>query len=141
MSSQILEPLQRTLDEVAQVLVPAGIFVVVVPADGPLSIRDRVRCARLLIALHRQRLDYPNDDALGTPVPLFAARNLDVVRDERRRFSLAVSTASVGEAFVRSLYLFVVSPARLEAAATVVRRWQVRELGLPLRRIVACRRS
>lgn len=76
MSLQILQPLDRTLDEVARVLGPGGVFVAVVPASGPLSPRDQLRYARLLVALRRRRFDYPNDDALTTPIPLFGAMRL-----------------------------------------------------------------
>lgn len=141
MSLQILQPLDRTLDEVARVLAPGAVFVAVVPANGPLSVRDQLRYARLLIALRRRRLDYPNDDALTNPGRLFAAHALDVVRDERRRFGLLVGASSMGEEFVRSLYLPGTSPARLEAAGRLARRWLGDELGIPLRRIVAIRRD
>lgn len=141
MSLQILQPLDRTLDEVARLLRPGGVFVALIPASGPLSLRDGIRYARMLVALHRRRFGYPNDDAIASPVPLFGAHGLDVVSDERRRFGLAVSAPAVGEAFVRSLYLPGGSRARSEAAARVARRWLGHELGIPLRRIVATRRG
>lgn len=139
MSLQIMQPLDGALAEVARLLRPGGVFIALLPASGPLTIRDRLRYARLLVALRRHRLGYPNDVALVNPVPLFAAHGLDVVRDERRRFGLAVSATAVADVFVRSLYLPGVSPERAEAAARVARRWLGRELGIPMRRIVATR--
>jgi SAM-dependent methyltransferase len=141
MSLQILQPLDRVLAEVALLLRPGGVFIALLPDSGPLTLRDRLRYARLLVALRRRRLGYPNDVALANPVALFAAHGLDVVGDERRRFALAVSATAVGDAFVRSLYLPGGSPARAEAAASVARRWLDREIGIPMRRIVATRRG
>lgn len=141
MSLQILQPLDRALDQVALLLRPGGVFVALLPASDPLTVRDRIRYARLLVALRRPRLDYPNDDALVDPVPLFAAHGLDVVSDERRRFGLAMSASAVSDAFVRSLYLPGGSPERSEAAGRVARRWLGQELGIPIRRIVATRRG
>lgn len=141
MALQILQPIDRVLGEVARLLRPAGAFVVLLPAGGPLAVRDRLRYARLLIALRRQRLGYPNDEALARPVPLFDAHGLDIVSDERRRFGLAVDTPDVGEMFVRSLYLPGGAPAHIEAATRVARRWAGQDVGIPLRRIVATRRG
>ena len=139
MSLQILHPLERSLAEAARLLRPGGIFVALLPADRPLSLRDRYRYARLLVALRRRRLGYPNDRALADAVPLFHAHGLEIVHDERRRFGL--DTATVGDAFVRSLYLPGGSPGRLEAAGRLARGWAGHQLGIPVRRIVATRRS
>lgn len=139
MSLQILQPLDRTLIEVARILRPGGVFVALLPASGPLSLRDQIHYARLLVALRRCRLGYPNDDALASPVRLFHACGLDVVSDERCRFGLAICARADSDAFVRSLYLPGGPPARETAAASVARRWLGREIGIPLRRIVATR--
>ncbi len=141
MSLQILQPLDRALDEIVRILRPGGSFVALLPANGPLSTRDRIRYAHLLVALRRTQLGYPNDDALASPARLFARSGLDVVSDERRRFGLTVSAPAVGDAFVQSLYLPGRSPARVRAAGRVARRWLGQELGIPLRRIIATRRS
>lgn len=141
MSLQILQPLDRTLEEVARILRPGGSFVALLPANGPLSPRDRIRYAHLLVALRRTQLAYPNDGALTSPVRLFANSGLDVVSDDRRRFGLTLSAPAVGDAFVQSLYMPGGSPARAGAAVRVARRWLGQELGIPLRRIIAKRRS
>ena len=140
MSLQILQPLGPALAEVARLLRPDGVFVALLPVSRPLSFRDRLRYARLLVALRCRGLGYPNDHALARPVSLFAEQGLEVVSDERRRFPLAVADASVGETFVRSLYLPGGTFKQTEAAAAVARRWSGQEIGIPLRRIVARRR-
>ena len=141
MSLQILQPIDHVLTEVARLLRPGGLFVTLLPASGPLTVRDRIRYGRLLIALRRPGLAYPNDKALARPVPLFAVHGLDIVSDERRRFALGVDTPDVGAMFVRSLYLPGVSPTRVEAGTRVARRWAGHDLGIPLRRIVATHRG
>jgi SAM-dependent methyltransferase len=141
MSLQILQPLDDVVGEVACVLRPGGMFVALLPASGPLSRRDRLRYAHLLVALRRPRLGYPNDEALANPVPLFGGHGLEVVSDERRRFGLMVNSPAVAEVFVRSLYLPGASRARVEAAMRSARRWSGHEQGIPLRRIVAIRRG
>ena len=139
MSLQILHPLERSLAEVARLLRPGGVFVALLPADGPLSLRDRYRYVRLLLALRRRRLSYPNDRALTDAGSLFQAHGLEIVRDERLRFGL--DPATVGDALVRSLYLPGGSARRIEEAGRRTRGWAGHQLGIPVRRIVATRRN
>ena len=139
MALRVLQPIDRTLDEVARVLRPGGMLVVIVPAGSPLSFRDRVRYARLIIALRVARLGYPNDDALTSPVSLLQSHGLNVLSDERRRFRLDLSGQEECESFVQSFYLPGRSSTRACAAVRVARRWQGSHIGIPLRRIVAIR--
>ena len=139
MALQVLQPLDRTLDEVARVLRPGGMLVVIVPAGSPLSFRDRVRYARLFIALRVARLGYPNDDALSNTAALLQSHGLDVESDERRRFRLDLSGQEDCESLVQSFYLPGSSSTRARAAVRVARRWQGSHIGIPLRRIVAIR--
>lgn len=139
MALQVLQPLDRTLDEVARVLRPGGMFVAIVPVGSPVSFRDRVRYARLFIALRVARLGYPNDDALASPVSLLQSHGLNVLSDERRRFRLELSGQEDCDCFVQSFYLPGRSATRARAAVRVARRWQGSHIGIPLRRIVAIR--
>lgn len=137
MALMILQPIDAVLAEVTRVLRPDAMFVALVPARGPLALSDRVRYARLLVALRRRRLAYPNDDRLQNPKDVLRRAGLELVSDERRRFVCPITDSSVAVACVRSLYLPGEEPERIAAAERVAQRWVGSELGLPLRRIVA----
>jgi SAM-dependent methyltransferase len=137
MALMILQPIDEVLAEVRRVLRPDATFVAVVPGHGPLTLSDRMRYARLLVALRRRRLAYPNDVPLRDPRALLLRAGLQLVSDERCRFVCPITDSSVAVACVRSLYLPGEEPERIAAAERVARRWVGSELGLPLRRIVA----
>lgn len=137
MSLQVLEPLDEVLGEAARVLVPGGTFAALVPATGPLRVVDRVRYGRLLLALRRSALAYPNDRPLADATALFRQHGLRIVADQRRPFGYPVRTRSDADAFVRSLYLPDLGDERVEVAIRRVGRWTGRALSIPLRRLVA----
>jgi SAM-dependent methyltransferase len=137
MALMIVHPLDVVMMEVARVLRAGGIFIALVPDDGPLTLSDRVRYARLLVALRRRRLSYPNDGRLRDSRALLSRAGLQLVSDERCRFVCPITDSSVAVACVRSLYLPGEEPHRIAAAERVAQHWVGSELGLPLRRIVA----
>jgi len=141
MALMLVQPLDRVLSEVARVLRPGGIFVALLPSRHPLRPSDTMRYARLLVALRKRRLVYPNDRALDDVGGLMGPHGLRLVDDQRRRFGCLITSPAVGVMCVRSLYLPDVEPARLAAGERVGRHWVGRELGLPLRRLVAVRDS
>ena len=132
MELQVPQPLDRTLDEVARVLRPGGMLVVIALASSSLSFRDRVRYARLFIARRVAQLGYPNDDASTSPVSLLQSHGLNVPSEERRRFRLDLSMQEDCESFVRSLYLPGRSSTRACTAVRVARRWQGSHIGNPV---------
>ncbi len=139
MALMLVQPLDRVLSEVARVLRPGGIFVALLPSRQPLRPSDAMRYTRLLIALRRRRLVYPNDRALDDVGGLMGRYGLRLVDDQRRRFGCLITSPEVGVMCVRSLYLPDVEAARLAAGERVGRHWVGKELGLPLRRLVAVR--
>lgn len=140
MALMLLEPLPVVLAEVARVLRPAGRLVALLPATGPLRVLDKLRYARLMAALGC-RLGYPNEDVLSHPGPALDRAGLHLVTDRRRRFTLSLRTPEVAGMLVRSLYLPEASPERVGAAMALARSWTGKTLGIPLRRVVAERRS
>jgi len=101
------------------------------------DLSDVWRYGWLLHALRRSRLSYPNDVAMQDLGPELERSGLELVSDERCRFVYRVDTAEGGHALVRSLYLPHEDPAQLAAAIRVGGGWVGKELGVPLRRVVA----
>jgi SAM-dependent methyltransferase len=137
MALMLLQPLGEALAEVRRVLAPGGRLVVLLPATSPLTLRDRLRYGRLLVALGTRRLPFPGTALLDRPAPLLTAAGLRLTGDARRRFAYPVDDPAAADRFVRSLYLPGTAPERAAAATAVARRWVGSELGLPLRRLVA----
>jgi SAM-dependent methyltransferase len=134
MALMVLQPLGVVLAEIRRVLRPGGTVVFLLPGTYPFSARDVARYARLLFALRRRTLAYPNDRALVHLEAQLRAAELTVTDDQRRRFVLPLGDRDA-RLFVRSLYLPGVSDARLRAAEARAGRWA--EIGIPLRRVTA----
>lgn len=136
----MLVPLWSTLTEVRRVLSRGGLLVATLPAVGPLTAGDAWRYGRLLFALRRTRLSYPNDRYLTAPGNIFAAAGLELIGDERRRFVCHIETPDLGLTLLDSLYLPDTPAHRLAAARRVAQRWAGCDLGIPLRRLIAVAR-
>ncbi len=139
MALMLVQPLDQVLAEVARVLRPGGVLVALLPSRNPLRPSDAMRYIRLLVALRQRRLVYPNDRALDDVGGLLGRHRLRLVDDQRRRFACLITSPAVGVMCVRSLDLPDVEPARVAAGERVSRHWVGKELGLPLRRLVAVR--
>ncbi len=139
MALMVVQPPARAITEIARVLRPAGTLVVLLPATRPLRLADRLRYVRLLVALRRARLAYPNDDVLADLPAMLDRAGLTPVDDQRRRFPYTLATAGAARELVASLYLPGVDGARTAGATRVVEGWVGTTLGIPLRRIVAHR--
>jgi SAM-dependent methyltransferase len=139
MALMVVQPLDGVLAELGRVLGRGAPVVALLPSRGPLSVRDRARYARLMAALRQKVFTFPNDRALHDVDAALARHGLLIRSDERRRFVLDVVDDAVADAYIRSMYLPGVSPARAAAASRVARRWVGSQLGLPLRRIIATR--
>jgi SAM-dependent methyltransferase len=136
MALMLLEPLPQCLNEIARVVAPEGTFEVMLPCGpGPLGGSDLWRWARLLVALRKVRLEYPNDPSIRNLAAMVYRHGFEVLADERRRFSFHVETTEAADCFVDSLYLPDTQPGRVEAARRIARSWVGEEIGLPLRRV------
>lgn len=135
MALMIIQPLDAVLAEIGRVLTPDGTAVALIPGGWPLTPRDLHRYARLMLALRRPRLSYPNDLRLTDLRSHSQQAGLEVVDDRRRRFSLPLPDREAAARFVASLYLPGVSPARYAEAARRAQLWAPARIGIPLRRI------
>jgi SAM-dependent methyltransferase len=127
----------HALQEVVRITRERAPISVLVPARGPLTVRDRTRYARLLVALRRTAFAYPSPAAVNDPVGLLRDAGLFVVSDISRRFALDLAGDTVADLLVDSLYLPGTTPGRTDAAKRVTRRFNRADLGIPLRRLVA----
>jgi SAM-dependent methyltransferase len=137
MALMLLDEPGAAVAEMSRLLRSGGLFVALLPATAPLSLRDRARYTRLLAALRHRRLPFRHHHVLDDPRPLLTAAGLRVVSDERRRFTHPLASADAADQFIRSLYLPRIEPHRLHAAQRVSRRWIGSSIGIPLRRLVA----
>jgi SAM-dependent methyltransferase len=137
MAMQVIQPVAAAVAEVARVLHPGGRAVLLLPASGPLSLRQKLLYLRTQAAL-RRRVGYPNDRALAASrlAPMAAASGFRVGSDERRGFSLPIDSGAQADELVESLYLPGVDPRRLRRAGQVLGRHVGGELIVPLRRVV-----
>lgn len=139
MALMVVEDPAVALAEAARVLRVGGRLAVLLPADGPLSVADRMRYGLLLAALGRTSLPFPHED-LGRRLGDEArSAGLEVQSDDRARFGYPMEDRANGDRFVDSLYLPATSPRRIARARSLTRRWGRGDLGIPLRRLVASR--
>lgn len=136
MAIMLFEPFDAALAELARVLAPGGVGVLLLPGRRPLTLSDLARYARLMVLLRRTHLAYPNDRGSVRLPAALARAGLEVVDDERRRFVVRFDDEEAVAEFVRSLYLPGVSAAHVAGAIATLRTWSDSELGVPLRRIV-----
>lgn len=127
------------LAEAARVLQVGGRLTVLLPADGPLSVSDRVRYGLLLAALGRTAMPFPHDDLGPRLDELVRRAGLEVRSDDQARFGYPVRDRADRDRFVDSLYLPGISPRRIALARALTRRWGRGDLGIPLRRLIAAR--
>jgi SAM-dependent methyltransferase len=137
MALMLVDDPRSAVAEMARALRAGGRFVALVPATAPLTIRDRVRYARLLAALRLGRLPFRHQRVLDDPRGLLAPAGLTVVGAERRRFAYPLTGPDDALRWMRSLYLPGLDRHRWQAALSVTSRWTGTSLGLPLRRLVA----
>ncbi len=137
MGLQIIQPLGAAVAELSRVLRAGGRAVWLLPASGPLPVRDTLLYLRVQAAL-RSRISYPNDQALARAhvASTAAGCGLRVVSDERRAFTLLIRAVADVDELVQSLYLPGTSERQRHRAARILRRCVGRELLIPLRRVV-----
>ncbi len=139
MALMVVQPLARVLAEIARVLRPGGRLVALLPSTHPLTLADRLRYARLLVALRRVRFAYPHDVTAADFRELLVGAVLAPVDDRHRRFTYPFATGDAARELVASLYLPGTGAARIAAAERVAERWVGKVLGVPLQLVVARR--
>ena len=136
MAIMIVQPLDALLAEIRRVLTAEGTAVALLPGGRPLTAGDLYRYGRLLAALRRSHLAYPNDWKLARLRTAAARAGLEVVDDQRRRFELPFPHPAAAHRFVASLYLPGAGAQRRRRAALLAGRWAPGAIGVPVRRLV-----
>jgi ubiquinone/menaquinone biosynthesis C-methylase UbiE len=139
MGLMVIPAVEATLREVTRVARRDGLIAVLVPAAGPLTARDRVRYARLLIALRITSFQYPNPEVVSDPARILEGAGLTVLDDASKRFAFPMADDASADLLVESLYLPHTAPRHIDAAKRLTRRWLQTDLGIPLRRLIATR--
>jgi hypothetical protein len=137
MALQVLAAPETALCELARAARPSGRIALLLPASGPLPVRDAIRYVAVQLAL-RQRIRYPNDAVLAARrlARLAEHAGLRLVSDERRAFLLPIDTPADAALVVRALYLPGSTAHRSQAGRRVLERGLGRGLTIPLRRVV-----
>jgi len=136
MAIMLLQPLDAVLAEIRRVVVNGGISVFMLPGSRPLRVVDLLRYLRLMIAVGRTHLAYPNDRPLIRSDGLLRRAGFEVVADERLRFEYAFEDEGSTRRFVDSLYLPAVPERRVADASRAAAGWVGRRIGIPLRRMI-----
>lgn len=140
MALMLITPLDRALREIARVLEPHGALRVLLPTTSPVTGADRARYAQMVIAL-RARPRFPRTPLARNARDAFARGGLTLVHDERRRYRYPIDSTTDADRLIDSLYLPTTSRHRVDEAHNLVRRWQGRSIGIPLRNIICTPRA
>ncbi|MDP9164974.1 MAG: class I SAM-dependent methyltransferase [Actinomycetota bacterium] len=133
MALQVLTPLPEVLAEIARVLRPRGRLIAMLPVSRPLTARDRVRYAQVLLRLRRWRLGYAN----ARPLRALRGSGWRIESQTTRRFGYPILVPDDGQRLIEAFYLPATSPCLSASAVALARRWCGVEMGIPLQRIVA----
>jgi SAM-dependent methyltransferase len=137
MALMLLDDPRTAVAELARVLRVGGRFVALIPATSPLTIRDRIRYARLLAALRVRELPFRHQWVLADPGALLATVGLTVLGTQRRRFAYPFTSPDDAPRWMRSLYLPGLDERRWRAALSITGQWTGTSIGIPLRRLIA----
>ncbi|MCT2589126.1 methyltransferase domain-containing protein [Streptomyces sp. N2-109] len=145
----VLTPLPRVLDEIHRVLRPGGTLAALVPARagpgsllGPTGGPGPVRAlgwVRVMRSLGVRGQPWPNPEARDAVGRVLRRAGFRLRHDERRVFTLTLTSAEDTDQLVDGLYLPGLPPERADAAKQALARWvrPGRTLPLPLRRVLA----
>ncbi|WP_415949124.1 class I SAM-dependent methyltransferase [Streptomyces sp. KLOTTS4A1] len=135
----VLTPLPRVLAEIRRVLRPGGTLLALVPARLGPSPMGLLAWARVMRALGAARQPWPNPQARDGLAALLRRSGFEVEVDERRVFTLHLSTPEDAARLAEGLYLPGLTPERATAAERTLTAWarSGRRLPLPLRRVRA----
>ncbi len=137
MGLMVIPSIETVLREITQVAARQARLAVLLPTTSPLTIRDRLRYARLLATLHITTFRYPNPAVIKDPHRPLHDAGFTATDDDRKRFSFQIADADAADALIDSFYVPGIHAERLDAAKRVARRWTGTDIGIPLRRLAA----
>lgn len=134
----VVTPLDQVLAELRRVMRPGATLVALVPSHLGMSPVGWVGWLRVMRALGLRDQPWPNPQARGSVGDLLREQGFTIDSDERRVFTLELSSPAAIELLVDSLYLPGVDPWRIARAKSALaeRGRPGHQLRLPLRRVV-----
>lgn len=140
MAVMLFQSIEGSLDEIARVLRPGGLFATIRPAAGPVTVRDVSVGLTLIRGLHRFP-QMPQRFSVRHFRRLLSGAGLAVVDDVAQRFAHPLEGLDDARLAVDALYLPDVDDARRQAAGhRLARRVRAgRQFPVAIRRTVARR--
>jgi SAM-dependent methyltransferase len=136
MALMLIAPLDQALREIRRVVEPEGSLRILLPATRPLTVPDRIRYARLGLALRTAGL-FPPTRLTNHAQAALQSVGLQINTDDSRRFAFSIASPDDAALLIESLYLPTATDPRRANAKRLAAAWTGHDVGIPLRLITA----
>lgn len=133
----VIRPLPQVVAEIARVLTPGGVVVILTPAVNTVRPGDIPAVSRLLSVL-RSTPRFPSDERLELP-SLFGEHGIHKVEDARQRYTYTIRSREDAERLLTATYMPGMAAARMTTiidSLTASARRRPLRVPIPMRRFV-----